>query len=159
MIQLCVRRESELYNPFDPTHTRLNDDVYAYLKKFFTEAEQEKKVRDTLQIHSDGQIDMDKLKQSIHNAVEDEKYAYDSQIRKNHKRALQGYIVGGLLSVLGFALSIYFNQIILEIISFIGSISVREAVMIQTKINPDIRSLKKRLDPICELKLVKAGES
>ena len=30
MMQLMIRQESDLYNPYDPTQTRINDGVYQY---------------------------------------------------------------------------------------------------------------------------------
>ena len=33
MIQLLIEKESDLYNPYDPAQTRINEGVYHYLKK------------------------------------------------------------------------------------------------------------------------------
>lgn len=33
MIQLLIENESDLYNPYDPSQTRINEGVYHYLKK------------------------------------------------------------------------------------------------------------------------------
>ena len=32
-IQLLIEKESDLYNPYDPAQTRINEGVYHYLKK------------------------------------------------------------------------------------------------------------------------------
>lgn len=53
-IQLRIKNESDLYNPFDPAQTTINDGVYHYLKTFCTEAESKRHLHDTLQIISDG---------------------------------------------------------------------------------------------------------
>ena len=56
MIQLRIQKESDLYNPYDPAQTRINDKVYHYLKSFCTELEYENHLHDTLQIITDEPI-------------------------------------------------------------------------------------------------------
>ena len=36
MMQLMIREESDLYSPYDPSRTRINDRVYQYLKNYCT---------------------------------------------------------------------------------------------------------------------------
>ena len=69
-------------------------------------------------------------------------------------------VVGIGLSALGVALSVIMDQILQAIISFFGSMAIRDAVTIQTTINHDIRSLKKRLEPFSGLRqeVVQKGE-
>ena len=51
-------------------------------------------------------------------------------------------VVGIGLSALGVALSVVMDQILLAIISFLGSMGIKDAVTIQTTINHDIKSQK-----------------
>ena len=146
MIQLRIINESELYNQFDPAQTRLNDKVFAYLKSFCTEIESKKHLHDTLQIISDTPIDADKLKRAIQDAVRKDQEEFDRQIAINHKRAIEGYAIGIALSLIGVTLSVLTDQILLAIISFFGTTAVRDAFTIQTKINPDIKRLRKLLE-------------
>ena len=69
MIQLRINNESDLYNPFDPSQTRINGEVYNYLKTFCTVSESKRHLHDTLQIISDSPIDADRAKAAIQNAV------------------------------------------------------------------------------------------
>lgn len=153
MIQLRIKNESELYSPYDPSQTVINRDVYNYLKSFFTESEGRTHQHDTLQIITDTPINEERVKQTIIAAVKKDQTEIDRQISLNHKRAVEGFVIGILLSVAGFGLAVILNQIILEIISFIGTMSVREAVVIYTKLNPDIRRVRRLLDPLTDLKM------
>ena len=153
MMQLRIRDESELYNPLDPTQTRLNDKVYAYLKSYCTEIESKKHLHDTLQVISDTPIDGDRLKQAIQDAVRKDQEGFDRQMAINHNRALEGYAIGLILSIIGVALSLLMDQILLAIICFFGTTAVSDAFTIQRKINPDIKRLKKLLEPFCDFKL------
>ena len=56
MIQLRIQKESDLYNPYDPAQTRINEKVYLYLKSFCTELEYKNHLHDTLQIITDEPI-------------------------------------------------------------------------------------------------------
>ncbi len=62
-------------------------------------------------------------------------------------------VVGIGLSALGVALSVVMDQILLAIISFLGSMGIKDAVTIQTTINHDIKSQKKLLEPFSGIKL------
>ena len=52
------------------------------------------------------------------------------------------------------------DQIVLAIIAFFGTMFISDAIAIQTKQNPEIRRVKRLLDPLCDFKLevVPAGE-
>lgn len=53
MIQLQIENEADLYNPYDPSRTRINEGVYHYLKSYCSPLEASKHVHDTLQIITD----------------------------------------------------------------------------------------------------------
>ena len=69
MIQLHITKESDLYNPYDPSQTRIDGKVYNYLKSFCTELEAPKHLNDTLQIITDSPIDEDKFRVALQDAV------------------------------------------------------------------------------------------
>lgn len=160
MIQLRIEKESDLYNPYDPSQTRINDGVYRYLKSFCAELVSRKHVHDTLRIISDSPIDEDRFRKALQDAVKRDRDEFDRQIAKNNRRFLWELVVGIGLSALGVALSVVMDQILLAIISFLGSMGIKDAVTIQTTINHDIKSLKKLLEPFSGIKLevVQKGE-
>ena len=153
MIQLRIHKESDLYNPLDPSQTRINEKVYHYLKSFCTETEYKKHFHDTLQIITDSPVNDDRLKAAIQNAVKKDRDEFDNQLAVNNRRAIWAYIVGIILSVAGVAFSLIKDQVLLAIISFFGTMILSDGVAIQAKINHDIKRLKRRLDPLCDFNL------
>ena len=153
MIQLRIKNESELYNRYDPSRTRINDEVYRYLKSFCTEPEFQQNPHNTLQIITDEPIDQEKFLGVLQNAVRKDQDEFDRQISSNNRRVIWEFIMGVALSAVGILLTVILDQVLLAIISFIGSMAIRDAVTILTKMNQDIRHLKKRLDPFSGLKL------
>ena len=160
MIQLRITKEPDLYNPYDPSQTRINDRVYHYLKSFCTELEAPKHLHDTLQIITDSPIDENRFRTALQVAVKRDRDEFDRQIAQNNRRVLWEYIVGLLLSALGVALSLWTDQVLMALISFLGTMAISNAVTIQTTVNHDIGRLKKLLDPFCdfELEVIQTGE-
>ena len=161
MIQLRIKNESDLYNPFDPAQATINDGVYHYLKTFCTESEYKRHLHDTLQIISDSPLDAERAKAVIQNAVKKDQDEFDRQFAENRKRAVWLYLIGIILSAAGIVLALLLDQILLELISFFGSMAIRDAVNIQLKLNPDIRRLKMLLEPFRDftLEVVPSGET
>ena len=63
------------------------------------------------------------------------------------------YLTGIILSILGFVLAKLLDAVFLETISFLGTISVKDALKIQTKANPDLEQLKRNVEPFRNIKL------
>ena len=156
MIQMRISEEAKLYNPLDPEQERISDEVFTYLKSYCSESEIRNHTFDKLQIISDTPVDELRFRKMLRQAVQKDQEAFDLQIATNNRRAVWEYIVGIGLSLAGALLSISLDKILLAMISFFGTMILREAVMIGTKINPDIRRLKKRLEPLmsCEIEVL-----
>ncbi len=161
MIQLKIHDESDLYNPYDPSQTRINEQVYNYLKTFFTATEYEKHFHDTLQLITDSPVDGDRFKAALLSAVQKDRDEFDNQLAVNKKRAIWACIVGLFLCAAGVALSMVTDQVLLAIISFFGTWTLSDGVAIQAKINHDLKRLKRRLDPLYDfnLEVVQTGAS
>ncbi len=161
VIQLRIHNETDRFNPFDPSQTRISEKVYHYLNSFCTETEFEKHFHDTLQVITDSPVDGDRLKEAFQNAVKQDWDELDNQLAVNNRRAIWEYIVGVLLSAAGAAFSLISDQVLLSIISFFGMMTLSDGVAIHTKINPDIKRLKRRLEPLCDfnLELVETGRA
>ena len=161
MIKLRIHDEADLYNPYDPSQTRISEGVYNYLKSFCTEQDYKKREHETLQIITDNPIDAERAKNAIQDAVKNDQDEFDRLFAINRKRAAGLYIIGILLSAAGVTLSLLLNQIVLQLISFLGTMAIRDADTLHLKINPDIKMLKSRLDPFreFELEVVSAARS
>lgn len=153
MIQMRIHNETDLYDPYDPSQYRINENAYRYLKAFFSEAESKKHIFDTLQIISDKPIDAERAEEALKDAVRKDQNELDRQIEANHRRAVKGYIIGIALSIAGCLLSVLLDQVLLELISFIGTMAIKDAFVIQRRLNPDLRHLKTRMDPFHTLKV------
>ena len=147
MMQLQLKKESDLYSPYDPSGRMIHTQVYDYLKTFCTEAESKKHIHDTLQIVSEEPVDAVRAKQAIRDAVQRDIAQFDAQIERNRKMALRDLITGVLLTILGITLYVILNQFLLAIISFLGTMAISSAMTILIKLNPDIRRLRSLLDP------------
>lgn len=153
MIQLRIKNENDLYNPYDPSQTRINDGVYQYLKSYCTHQDASKQNHDTLQIITDSAIDVEKFERVFHNAVNRDITEFDRQIARNNQRVLWEIVVGVLLSVIGVLLAIVLDKVLLAIISFLGSTCFKDAVSVQTTVNHDLKRLRKLIIPMNDIRL------
>ncbi len=153
MIQLLIEKESDLYNPYDPSQMRINEGVYRYLKSYCSALEYQKHKHDTLQIITDSQIDEDKFQRALHEAVGKDMAEFDRQIARNNRRVVWEGIIGVIFCALGIMLTVYLDALLLTIISLLGTMGVKDAITITTTINHDIKNLKKLLNPIRDIKL------
>ena len=122
--------------------------MYRYLKSYCTALQPESHSLDVIRIITDEPIDEDRFKRTVQNAVRRDLNEFDSQIARNKKMAFWEYVMGTLLSIAGVALSLVLDQILLAVISLFGTMAIQDAVTISAKVNPDIRRLKKLLDPL-----------
>lgn len=153
MIQLLIKNESDLYNPYDPSQMRINEGVYHYLKTYCSPLEASKHVHDTLQIITDNPIDADRFQRVLHDAVERDIAEFDRQIAMNNRRVIWESVLGVLFCALGIMLTVYLDELLLTIISLLGTMGIKDAITINTTINHDIKNLRKRLSPIKDIRL------
>jgi len=160
MIQIRIQDESELYNRFDPSQERISEDVYRYLKSYCTGLRSQEHSMDVIRIISDKAIDADHFRTCVRNAARRDCEEFDCQISRNKRLAFWEYTMGILLSIAGVALSVALDQVLLALISFLGTMALSEAITISVKINPDIKRLRKLLDPLFtfELEVVNTEE-
>lgn len=162
MIQLLIKKESDLYNPYDPSHTRINEGVYHYLKSYCSPLEASKHVNDTLQIITDSPIDSERFQRVLQDAVKKDIEEFDRQIARNSRRAVWEGIIGVIFCALGIMLSVYLDELLLTVISLLGTMGVKDAITIGTTFNHDIKNLKKQLEPMSGIRLEviqRSGES
>ena len=160
MIQLRIRNTSELYNPYDPSQTRISEGIYCYLKTLCAERKAKNHGRETLRVIADSPIDGNRFKTAVQDAARKERDELDRKLTEENRKAACGYIAGILLSVGGVVLSLALDQVLLAIISFLGTSAITYAVKIQTEETPDIKKQKKLLEPLCDfdLELMSADE-
>lgn len=153
MSVIHIRREEELYNRFDPAQSRLSSDAYAYLKSLFAEMPQAERKSDVLTIECEGPIDREKAANAIRSAISRDIAEYDRQLSINKIKMLRLYVIGVALIVIGIVLALVLNQVLLEIISIVGSMAIKDASTIQIQNNPEIRLKKRLLERARDLKI------
>ena len=153
MIQLLINKESDLYNPYDPSQNRINEGVHNYLKSYCSASETSEHKNDTLQIITDSPIDADRFQGVLHAAVKRDIAEFDRQIARNDRRAVWEIIVGLLFMAISIALAIYLDKLLLTIVSMFGTMAVRDAIKIKTTINHDIKYLRNQLEPMSNIKV------
>ena len=90
-MQLMIRQESDLYNPYDPTQTRINDRVYQYLRSYCTELHYRDHLHDTLRICTDGPVDADRFRTALLDAVQEDRSEFDRMLAENKRRVIWEY--------------------------------------------------------------------
>lgn len=153
MIQLQIDSESDLYNPYDPSRTRMNEGVYQYLKSYFTPLEASRQTHDTLQIITDSAIDTEKFQSALQDAVDGDIAELDRQIAGENRRFLWELIVGVFFSVIGVLLAIILDKVLLAIISFLGSTCLGDAVKILVSEKQELKDQKKLISPLNDIRL------
>lgn len=153
MIQLLIENESDLYNPYDPSRTRINEGVYHYLKSYCSPLEASKHVHDTLQIITDSPIDEERFQRVLQDAVKKDIAEFERQIARNSRRAVWEGVLGLLFCALGIMLSVYLDEVLLTVISLLGTMGIMDAITINTTVNHDLKNLKKLLEPISDIRL------
>ena len=132
---------------------RINEGVYHYLKSYCSPLEAPKHVHDTLQIISDKPVDADRFQSVLHDAVEKDIEEFDRQSARNNRRVIWESFFGVFLCALCIMLSVRLDELLLTVISLLGTMGIKDAVTIVTTFNHDIKSLKKLLDPIRDIRL------
>ena len=153
MSVIRIRDEAELYNRFDPTQTRLSNDAYSYLKSLLQEMDAGERKNDIIQIQCDGEIDLDRAKKAIYAAVMRDIDDYNQQLGVNKLKMIRLYVIGIALIVIGFALALVLDQLILEVISIVGSMAVKDAATIQIQHNPELRIKRRMLESLLDVKV------
>ena len=153
MIQLLIENESDLYNPYDPSRTRINEGVYHYLKSYCSPLEASKHVHDTLQIITDSPIDEERFQRVLQDAVKKDIAEFERQIARNSRRAVWEGVLGLLFCALGIMLSVYLDEVLLTVISLLGTMGIMDTITINTTVNHDLKNLKKLLEPMSDIRL------
>ena len=153
MILLKIRNEHDLYNRFDPAQTRLSEDVYGYIKTCYEEIPLAERKDVVLRIQTDESVNEKTVKTLLNGAVDRELASMDKKLRENRVKMTRLYIIGIVLILIGFALALSLDQLILEVISIVGSMAVKDAATIQIENNPEIKLRKRLLEQLKNVKV------
>ncbi|MBR2254250.1 MAG: hypothetical protein IJ856_00275 [Candidatus Methanomethylophilaceae archaeon] len=139
-IHIHVGEEADLYCRFDPSHSRLDDDLCSYLVSEVSKLKPGKQVK--IAVESPVMLDEDRVRMAFRgslNALIDE---LDRQKRFNVVTQFRLLVIGLAFISVWIAASSYMEGIWPEVLSIIGSFAVWEASNIWIVENP--RLFRKR---------------
>ncbi len=132
----------------------LSDNVSDYLKDTYTWYHMNKMEDDTLEILCDKPVNPERIQRAVRDSMRSELLFLERELEFNRKRMIRHYVAGFGLGLLGFILAKFTDQLLLEIISFFGTLMVRDAVMTQVQDNPKLKEKKETLEMISNLKII-----
>ena len=159
MSQIRIADEFELFNSLAPDNNLLSDSVMDYLKDIYTWIHMSKKEDDILEIFCNEPVNQERVQKAIKDSVKNEIVFLEKEINFNRKRMIRHYVAGFGLGLLGFILVSLTDKLLLEIISFFGTLMVRDAVMTQVQDNPKLKEKKEILEMIYNLKIIVSPEN
>ena len=114
---------------------------------------------DTLEIFCDKPVNKERVQKAVKDTVQREIEYLEKEIEFNRKRMIRHYVAGFGLGLLGFIFVTLTDKLLLEIISFFGTLMVRDAVMTQVQDNPKLKEKKEILEMIYNLKIIVSPEN
>ena len=145
-VKIHIEDEKEIYNKFNMNNT-LSDDLVNYIQE-------QMELCATLQpiefdVISSKKIDEDKFNTAFEQTIENQIKIINKQKRTNIKKEILMGTIGVLFIGLSIGLSsIMENQVILELISVIGSFSAWEAASSWLVVSRELRNKEKQLTKI-----------
>ena len=125
VIKLKVKKEEDLYNPFDPDRTILCDDVRNYV----IDRLKERHLREDIELHviSEEQLDQDALRNAFRIWIETEEESIKKENAGNQLRQFLLLAVGIGFIAANLVLHDHLHAVGQTIISTIGAFSIWEA--------------------------------
>ena len=152
MIKIKIKTESDLYHPFDEDQKTLSEDVISYIERKY----EEKHLGDkpVIRIICDEEIDEHAVREAFHSHVESEKESIRKEAKINTLKQLRLFAIGIAFIALWLTLSANIENILIEVLSIVGSFSIWEATNIWIVDKPELRVRKKRLEYLSGTKIV-----
>ena len=154
-INVAIRDEQELYNPFDPDGLVLNDDFLAYVLGRY--GEKHLKERPVLHVIAQCPVDKEKLRMALDRHLASEIQLNRKERRKDYMQQLRLLVIGLAFVACGIYLMSRFNSVVHEVISIVGSFAVWEAASIWILQNPRRKLRHRLLERLQQVRLIVEG--
>ena len=143
-IKLKIHEEADLYNPLDPDQVLLSDDVVSYILRKY---EERPDLRDkhAIHIYSDTPVNEERVKRNIRRYTEEEGKLMQRKQHRNRINQLWLFGIGVAFIALWFFIAAKTENILVEVLSIIGSFAVWEAANIWIVEAPELRIYRHRL--------------
>ncbi len=151
-INLKIKNESELYNPFDESCRTLSGEVSDYLAGQY----EKKEVGDdiVLKIKCGGPVDFKRVCGAFQELIRRQEHINANQKRINRIKQIWLFCIGVVFVAAGILLDGVLGSVPVELISIVGSFAVWEAANIWIVENPRTRLARRTLRRLNATKIV-----
>lgn len=152
-IKLKIHEEADLYNPLDPDQVLLSDDVVSYILRKYEERPDVRE-KHTIHIFSDTSVDEERVRRNIRRYTEEE--GKIMKRKQQRSRIKQMWLFGIGIAFIAFWLFIASKteNILVEVLSIIGSFAVWEAANIWIVEVPEMKLYRRRLNRLEETEII-----
>lgn len=151
-INLKIKDEKELYNPFDESCRTLNDNVSDYLAGQYGKKGMSDEI--VLKIKCDGPVNFERIRVAFQELIREQEVHNSNQKRLNRIKQLWLLCIGIVFVAAAILLDGVFGSVPVELISIVGSFAVWEAANIWIVENPRTRLAKRTLKKLNSTKIV-----
>ena len=142
-IKIQIHKEADLYNPLDPEGSELSDEVISYMVRKYQE--KGRKEKHIIHIISDEPVDEEKVRNSFLDYSTKEEMIFGNVRNRITLKQLTLFVIGILFISLWLFAASRTENLLVEILSIIGSFALWEAADIWIVEKPVMRIEEKRL--------------
>jgi hypothetical protein len=147
-IKIKIHEEADLYNPLDPEGSELSDEVISYMVRKYQE--KGRKEKHIIHIISDEPVDEEKVRNSFLAYSTKEEMIFGNVRNRITLKQLTLFVIGILFISLWLFASSRTENLLVEILSIIGSFALWEAADIWIVEKPVRRIEEKRLKKLMQ---------
>ena len=147
-IKIKIHEEADLYNPLDPEGSELSDEVISYMVRKYQE--KGRKEKHIIHIISDEPVDEEKVRNSFLAYSTKEEMIFGNERNRITLKQLTLFVIGILFISLWLFASSRTENLLVEILSIIGSFALWEAADIWIVEKPVMRIEEKRLKKLMQ---------
>ena len=143
-IKIKIHEETDLYNPLDPEQILLSDELVSYILRKY---EERPDIRDkhVIHIYSDTPVEEERVKRNIRRYTEEEGKIIVRKQKTSRLKQVRLFIIGLAFIAFWLFMASITENIIVEVLSIIGSFAVWEAANIWIVELPAQRVYRRRL--------------
>ena len=151
-IKLKIHEENDLYNPLDPDRELLSDEVVSYIVRKYSE----KNVRGShvIRIISDTPLDEERVRKNIRRYTEQEDGIVSRKQKSSSLKQLWLALIGVAFIAVWLILAANTENVIVEVLSIIGSFAIWEAANIWIVERPSMRLERLRLKRLMDTEII-----
>ena len=152
-IKLKIHEEADLYNPLDLDQVLLSDDVVSYILRKYEERPDIRE-KHVIHIYSDTPVDEERVRRNIRRYTEEEEKIMKRKQQRSRLKQLRLFIIGVAFIAFWLFIVAKTENILVEVLSIIGSFAVWEAANIWIVEVPELKLNRRRLTRLEETEVL-----